>query len=112
VVPPIIVLVNPNSPADNPEITDFYAVNTSEGQGIIIFENEEKLEEVRAAAQEWAKADGLLAASMNLYAATPAEAVELLVQMSPHLRQMTFLSDDDPFVDQMLQHIRQMRGTP
>jgi hypothetical protein len=110
-MPSVIVLVNAPNGEESPEISDFYSVNTPQGQAVIVFDDDERLEEVRSAVHDWARSDGLLAATMNLNADTPAEAVELLRQMFPPLSNMRFLLDEDPFVDELLQHIRQSRRT-
>jgi hypothetical protein len=108
-MPSVIVLVRAPSGEEGPEISDFFSVTTPHGQAVMVFDDKDRLEEVRSAVHEWARSDGLLAATMDVYAGSLAEAADLLRQMSPSLADMRFISDDDPFVEELLQHIRTHR---
>src|SRR5918994_1075821 len=48
-MPSVIVLVNAPNGEESPEISDFYSVNTPQGQAVIVFDDDERLEEVRSA---------------------------------------------------------------
>ena len=107
----IIVLVSAPEGEESPEISDFYSVETPEGKAVIVFDDAERLEEVRSAVQDWARPDGLFAATLDVSANTSAEAVDQLRQLFPPLADLRFLLDDDPFVDELVQYIRQSRPT-
>jgi hypothetical protein len=110
-MPSVIVLVSAPAGEESPEISDFYSVEPPEGRAVIVFDDAERLEEVRSAVNDWARSDGLFAATLDVSADTSAEAVDLLRQMFPPLANLRFLLDDDPFVDELIQHIRQSRRT-
>lgn len=98
----VIVLVDPATQ----EISDYYTVTPPEGQTLIVFSDEAKLDEVLAAVTKWAAQDGLVAGSLALEAGTFDDAVQLVVLMSPHMSDVRFIADSDPFVNQLLAHIR------
>jgi hypothetical protein len=97
----VIVLLNQDL-----EMTDLYSMNIVGRETIIVFDDEEKLEEVRAAVGQWAAGDGLTAATMALEAETFEDSERLLTMMSPNLAGTRFVPDTDPVVDQLLAHIR------
>lgn len=86
--------------------TDFYSMNIVGRETIIVFTDEQKLEEVLAAVGRWAANDDLTAAALALEAETAEEAERLLTAMSPNLASTRFVPDTDPVVDQLLAHIR------
>jgi hypothetical protein len=88
------------------EISDYYTVTPPEGQTLIVFNDQAKLDEVLAAVTKWAAPDGLVAGAMSLEASTFDHAVQLVILMSPHMSDVRFITDSDPFVDQLLAHIR------
>lgn len=98
----IILLVDP----ETSEISDYYTVTPPEGLTVIVFSDEAKLEEVLAAVTSWAAPEGLVAASTKLEADTFEEAVQVVLLMSPHMSEVRFIPDTDPFVDTLLAHIR------
>ena len=99
----IIMLID----AQTREITDYYTVTPPEGLTLIVFSDESKLEEVRAAVNSWAAKDGLEAGKAELLEAeTFEDAQQAVLLMSPHMSEVRFIPDSDPFVDTLLEHIR------
>jgi hypothetical protein len=88
------------------EISDYYTVSPPEGPTLIVFNDRSKLEEVLAAVVKWANPQGLRAASMELEVKTFDDAAQAVVMMSPHMADVRFITDSDPFVDALLEHIR------
>jgi hypothetical protein len=97
----VIVLLNQEL-----EITDLYTMDIIGRQTVIVFSDEQKLDEVQTTVSLWAAQDGLTAAVMNLEAQRVEEVEQLLRAMSPGLGQLRFVSDTDPVVDRLLEHIR------
>jgi hypothetical protein len=97
----VIVLLNQEL-----QPTDFYSMNVVGRETIIVFTDEQKLEEVLAAVGRWAANEDLTAAALALEAETAEEAERLLTAMSPNLASTRFVPDTDPVVDQLLAHIR------
>ena len=98
----VIVLLDPATQ----ELSDYYTVTPPEGPTLIVFNDEAKLDQVLPAVIQWANRDGLLAGAMKLEATTFEDAVQLVLFMSPHMSDVRFITDSDPFVDQLLAHIR------
>jgi hypothetical protein len=99
--PTVIVLVNPQHGP-----TDFFTMNIVGRQTIIVFTDEQKLEEVRVAVSRWIAAEGLLAATLALEAETVEDAERLLIFMSPNLASARFVPDTDPVFSRLLARIR------
>ncbi|HEY7195986.1 MAG TPA: hypothetical protein VH306_02240 [Gaiellaceae bacterium] len=98
----IILLLDPQTN----EISDYHTVTPPEGLSVIVFSDEAKLKEVLHAVTPWAAEDGLVAGSVELEAETLDEAVQVVLLMSPHMSQVRFIPDTDPFVDTLLANIR------
>jgi hypothetical protein len=102
----VIVLIDPATE----EISDYHTVTPPEGLSLIVFSDEAKLDEVLAAVIPWANREGLAGASVKLEAETFEDAVQLVLLMSPHMSQVRFIPDTDPFVDSLLASIRGEAG--
>jgi hypothetical protein len=100
-MPSVIALLNQDH-----EITNLYSMNIVGRQTIIVFDDEQKLDEIHAAVSRWAAQDDLIAATMALRAETVDDAERLLITMSPGLAGTRFVPDTDPVVDELLAHIR------
>jgi len=100
----IIMLID----AKTKEISDYYTLAPPEGQTLIVFSDESKVEEVRAAVSSWAAKDGLAAGKMEmLEAETFDDAQQAVLLMSPHMSEVRFIPDSDPLVDSLLAYIRE-----
>ena len=98
----VIVLLDPATQ----ELSDYYTVAPPEGQTLIVFNDQAKLDQILPAVTQWAAQDGLVAGALTLEEATTFEdAVQLVMLMSPHMSDVRFIDDSDPFVGELLAHI-------